>query len=287
VVCWGSNASGQLGDGTTTDSTVPVTVAGIADAIDVAAGYSHSCALRYNGGVVCWGDGTYGEMGDGTAASSPTPIVVTGLGDAAQITAGQYFSCALRQTGEVNCWGLNNYYGQYYGMLGDGTNTTRYLANVPVSFLPDAVQISGSGETTCAVRSSGAVVCWGWNSYGQLGNNGNSPANAPVNVQGIGDAVEVSVHSSTACAVRATGAVACWGDNGSGQYGVGSMSPSLIAAPAETGVADAIHVSVGSAHSCVVRANNAIVCSGADAGGQLGDGKTAGQTTPVGVVGFP
>jgi hypothetical protein len=56
VRCWGENASGQLGDGTTTDRRAPTVVSGLDNVVGLAAGDNHTCALRYNGRVYCWGE---------------------------------------------------------------------------------------------------------------------------------------------------------------------------------------------------------------------------------------
>lgn len=120
VACWGHNASGQLGDATTTDRLTPVSVSGLVDAIQISAGTAHTCALRFSGSVVCWGDNHAGALGSGEYGPSTTPVAVAGLSDVEEIAAGGAHTCARTTAGRYYCWGGND-----YGQLGDGTSTSR------------------------------------------------------------------------------------------------------------------------------------------------------------------
>jgi serine/threonine-protein kinase len=132
VLCWGSNSTGQLGDGTREDRPRPAKVAGISDAIEVALGDLHACALRRSGGVSCWGRNEFGAVGDDTMGPSTVravPVSALGIQDAIGLGLGGAHSCARRRTGEVLCWGVNN-----FGQLGDGSTTLRAAPHVANGF---------------------------------------------------------------------------------------------------------------------------------------------------------
>jgi alpha-tubulin suppressor-like RCC1 family protein len=167
VQCWGDNEDGQLGDGTRKSRPTPTPVSGLARGVRaIAAGDSHTCALR-DSGVACWGLNEDGELGDGTTTKRSTlPVSVTGLpGGLRSITAGSdsFHTCAVLTDGGVRCWGDND-----RGQLGDGTTVNR---STPVAL--DAltgVEATASGSYhTCALLSTGGFTCFGRNEAGQLG----------------------------------------------------------------------------------------------------------------------
>jgi alpha-tubulin suppressor-like RCC1 family protein len=116
VWCWGSNANGQLGDGTNTASPTPVQVQGVVGATSLAVGGFHACAgLLYAGVAKCWGKGGSGELGNGKATDAPTPVTVQSISYPASLAAGGYHTCALVASPNVVCWGSND-----FGQLGNG-----------------------------------------------------------------------------------------------------------------------------------------------------------------------
>ena len=129
VECWGENYYGQLGNGATTDSSVPVQVDGLTSGVTtVTGGANHSCSIADGGAVQCWGENNYGQLGNGTTTDSSVPVQVDGLtSGVTTITAGAYHSCATTATGAAQCWGRNN-----SGQLGNGAHTD---SNVPVAVL--------------------------------------------------------------------------------------------------------------------------------------------------------
>lgn len=130
VRCWGDNAFGQLGDGTQTDSPTPVLVAGITDAVQIAMGRWHVCALHATGTVSCWGRNLDGEIGDGTQSIRRSPVDV-GLTGVVNIGAGGYHSCAINASRQLYCWGENG-----SGQLGDGSTTRRTSPRLAFNLCP-------------------------------------------------------------------------------------------------------------------------------------------------------
>lgn len=191
VECWGENRQGQLGDGTTKNSSTPVPVSGITDAVALAAaGNNDTCAVLWGGGVECWGANGYAQLGGGFASEySSTPVVVQGLSGAALATGGgAEYSCAALSAGTVECWGDNS-----NGQLGTGTTgleTCQWggCSRKPLraSGITSATALTGGGEdNACALLSAGGVDCWGSNFLGEAGNGGGY-APTPVPVKGIG-----------------------------------------------------------------------------------------------------
>jgi alpha-tubulin suppressor-like RCC1 family protein len=130
VKCWGTGQSGQLGNGKSKDSPVPVDVVGLTGISAIAAGGNYqTCALTNGGGVKCWGYNVWGQVGDGTTDSRSPPVDVSGL--AAGVTAitahGYEHACALTDAGGVKCWG-----GNEAGELGNGTTND---SHIPVDVL--------------------------------------------------------------------------------------------------------------------------------------------------------
>jgi alpha-tubulin suppressor-like RCC1 family protein len=180
LLCWGSNGNGQIGSDTLDLSTVPLSVAGLTDAAAaVSCGRNHTCVLLQSGGVACFGRNSNGELGDGTHVESPAPVAVTGLSSGVtDLQAGNYHNCVLTSGGGMKCWGWNQ-----SGQLGDGTTEDR-TEPVDVSGLSSGVSaISVGSGHSCALLTSGEVLCWGSNDSGELGNGTLDNANRPTAVR--------------------------------------------------------------------------------------------------------
>jgi alpha-tubulin suppressor-like RCC1 family protein len=132
VWCWGNNGAGQLGDGTRENRAAPVAVAGISDAIEVAAGDAHACALHRSGAVSCWGRNEFGAVGDdtmGPSAVRTAAVDALGIRDGVGLALGGAHSCVRRRNGGVSCWGVNN-----FGQVGDGSTLLRPAPTVTHGF---------------------------------------------------------------------------------------------------------------------------------------------------------
>ena len=273
VKCWGYGSYGQLGNGGSSSSAVPVPVSGLSNAIDVSAGDYHTCALIDDGTVVCWGDGAYGRLGNGGTNNKYSPVPVIGLVDVTALSAGGDHSCAVTFSGTVYCWG-----GGSDGQLGNGY-TSNSGVPVAVSGLSDAVAVSAGFSHTCALASDGTVYCWGKGSYGALGSGSPLGRNVAVAVPGL-IATAISAGADHTCALTANATVYCWGKDYYGQLGNGATSDVQVPIPV-VGLGKAVAVSAGSNHTCAQKDSGALVCWGAGNYGQLGTGSANSASKPA------
>ena len=287
VRCWGNNNSGQLGNGTTTDSYVPVDLVGLLSGINaISAGSSHTCAITNTGGVKCWGINSYGQLGNGTNSyDSLFPIYVIGLtSGVTAISAGSNHTCALTSVGGVKCWG-NNYSGQ----LGNGA---RLDSNMPVDVIglnSGVTAISAGGNHTCALINTGGVKCWGSNDYGKLGDGTNLDSTIPKDVVGLTSGVNaISAGSNHTCAITSLGGAKCWGQNFSGQLGNGTNGYSDNSIPIDvSGLSSGVSaISVNGDHTCVLTNIGGVKCWGDNLYGQLGNGTNTDSNISVDVIGL-
>lgn len=286
ILCWGNNSYGQLGDGSTArSSNLPVAVSGLSSgvsAIGVSAG--SACALTTAGGVLCWGDNRYGQLGNRSTVSSNVPVAVVGLNSGVStLSVGGDHTCALTITGSVLCWGDN-----HYGQLGTGSTAHNSTVPVTVSSLSSGVSALSTGDShTCALTTAGAVLCWGYNSAGQLGNGNITPSNLPVAVNGLSASVSsLSAGGNHTCALLTTGASTCWGENNFGQLGNGQTVASSVPV-AVNGLSGGISsLSAGGGHTCGLTTTGNVKCWGNNHAGQLGNGNTALSNVPVAVNGL-
>ncbi|APR75392.1 BNR repeat domain protein [Minicystis rosea] len=169
VKCWGL---GPLGDGTSSDSAVPVSVLGLPGrARQIAVGAMHACALIEDGTVLCWGYGGYGELGLGPETPwSLLPVAVPGASPAIAISTGEMHTCAVLADGTARCWG--NMAAELEGSY----------VPVPVPSVTSAVAVASGDTHDCILLASGEVQCWGENNAGQLGDGSTTKSATPVTV---------------------------------------------------------------------------------------------------------
>ncbi|MBI2891813.1 MAG: hypothetical protein HYY13_13650 [Nitrospirae bacterium] len=284
--CWGLNANGQLGIGSTTNSTTPVKITSIGNVVSVSSGGSHACALVAGGTVKCWGKNANGQLGDNSTTERTSPVAVcdagscaTSLSKVAAIAAGGSHTCALIYDGTIKCWGLNT-----SGQLGDGTNN-QSLTPVAVSGITTAVAVSTGDNHTCAVLADGTPRCWGYNASGQLGNGDNVNQNTPVTLSGNPAGVRsIAAGGDHACFVGAGGTAQCWGLNTDGQLGDGTNTTRNT--PAAVAGSWNLWLTAGKNHTCALNVSGTATCWGDNANGQIGDGSTADWNIPKGVFGL-
>jgi alpha-tubulin suppressor-like RCC1 family protein len=239
-------------------------------------GNAYTCAVQ-NGSAWCWGSNASGQMGIGVSGgyystrqavsgmSSGVSDIATGPGSVAGT------ACAVKDGG-VKCWGDNS-----NNILQNGTGVE---SNVPVQVIPansGIVQVGVGWRYACALSNTGAVQCWGFGSWGQMGNGTWTANSGRVTPTGMGSGVQsLSVGTDSACVIQSS-TVKCWGANGYGQ--IGNNSNTNVNVPTSTGYSfgtSLISVSVGQHLACVTGVNQSVWCWGRN--DQDGTG-TPGQPT--------
>ena len=292
VFCWGFNGDGELGNNSTSGSRIPVQVAGVSGSgnltniSQIAAGDYNTCALKSDGTVFCWGNGENGELGNNNSRSSFVPVQVVGMGGISQISVGSYHSCALRSDGSAFCWGAN-----WYGELGNNSNDS---SNAPVQvqgvdgsgYLADVSQLSSGKNHSCAVKSDGAVFCWGNNGDGEMGDNTYDQRLTPVqvldadgssNLGGVGKILSGYYHN---CAIKLDGSVFCWGQDSYNQLGNNDTSnspiPVQVVGPVLNNYLSNINqINARWGSACSAKSDGSAFCWGQNDHGQLGNNSTA------------
>ncbi len=303
LAAWGYNVYGQLGNGGTAASSVPVAVDSSGalagkTVIAISAGPFHNLALCSDGSVVAWGYNNHGQLGDETKKSSLVPVVVKKNGALAgktviAVSAGAYHSFALCTDGSIAAWGYND-----EGELGNG-GTTGSLQPVAVGGIltGKVVTSMAAGQYhAIALCTDGTVATWGYNHDGQLGTGGTANAPLPVSITGLGAlsgrAVKsVAASGSHSLALCSDGALTAWGSNASGQLGDASTTSRLLPVTVDqTGTLagkSILSIAAGSEQSFAICADGTLAAWGSNRDGRLGQSGLTASTTPLAISSTP
>ena len=284
VRCWGDNDKGQTGaPDPTTPTQKPRVVGGLGPVKQITTGTRHACALQVDGRVFCWGDDEHGLVsGTPSLLAHPVPVEIPGLLLAVeQLVAVSDHQCALLMGGDLFCWG-NNEYGQLGAANVDGGDPVKSIPR-PTRALDNVVQVGGAEETTCALRKSGEVSCFGRNFSGQLGNgtSDTNPHPAAVSVSGLISPV-AQLTSSTGFHVGVTlvdGRVQAWGSNAKNAIVPTAGVFQLAAATQVQGVSGVAEIAAGGYFTCARAKSGKVSCWGDDSGGQIGFLSDGGPNT--------
>lgn len=275
ALCWGDNAQGSLGNGTTISSATPVPVSGGRTFAAIAAGSAgQTCALTAAGEAYCWGDNRGGQVGDRTRESRSTPVRVGGTTLFSSIAAN-YNTCAVTRAGEAYCWGT----------AGVGETPS---GPAPAFTGNDFAAVAPGYLFTCALRKNGEAVCKGLNTQGQLGNP-SAPENGGGGTQYVVAgghrfrSIATGTRSDGTCGVTASGTTYCWGSNLAGSLGTGDRGGATPVVM--EGNPRMITAVPGARHGCGVTVDGGALCWGNNRTGQLGDGGWRSSKTPVRVAG--
>lgn len=275
--CWGSNSSGQLGDGSTTDRPHPTPVVGGLVFDTLVAGDQITCGLTSGGAGYCWGGAGGGEIGTG-GQNSLVPAPIAG-GHSFTVLAttqksfdhAQEHTCGIDASGAAWCWGTN-----VFGQLGDSTQVDKSTP-ARVRGGHTFVEIGTGADFTCGRITDGSVLCWGANYRYQIA----APVDSslvvvPFRVQGLSGVTHLQSGSLHTCVLDASGQGQCWGDNISSQLGSGVDNAYPRAILPIAGSQRFTMIEAGDAHSCGVTSLGQTLCWG-----------TMGGNTPTAVIGQP
>ncbi|MFZ4858387.1 MAG: LamG-like jellyroll fold domain-containing protein [Desulfuromonadaceae bacterium] len=264
---WGSNANGQLGDGTTITRIVPTQIGTPKSWSVVASGYYHSLAIDSAGSLWSWGSNNYGQLGNGGTSQSNSPVSIGSGQSWSAVAAGQSHSLAIRSDGTLWGWGYNS-----YGQLGDGSSARKYVP-VQIGTDTDWKAVSAGGYHTIALKNNGTL--WEW---GDIGNE--NSLYSPVQIGSDTNWSSISAGYSHSTGIRSDGSLWAWGSNGSGQLGDGSTS--FQSSPVKIGNdTDWNSVSAGMYHTVASKSSGTLWAWGDNYYGQLGDGTTTQQKAPT------
>lgn len=260
VLCWGEGEEGQLGLdlGGGGQPLPPVAVLGLEDAVSLAAGEDHTCALRADGTAACWGEGGYGVLGNGDESERAAPDAVLDLARAEALGVSNSVGCA-RLRGEVRCWG---HASGGLGFQEEGWGKVSSRAR-PVQSLPGSGALCTSGAMACAVVQDRAW-CWGRDYAGETGQQ--VPENtqvAPTAVGGPQGVEDLACGGGHTCALTQSGEVWCWGRAEHGHLGTGD--PTSAGRPARVSLGAAVDLSASDRRTCAVQEDGALRCWGGDA----------------------
>ncbi|WP_052573073.1 hypothetical protein [Haloferula sp. BvORR071] len=265
---WGSNYYGQIGDGGDTglsSRSSPVQIGSGSTWQAVAAGKSHSIAIKSDGSLWAWGYNFYGQLGVGSQTQANTPVPVGTDHDWVAIAAGDSHTLALKSDGSAWAWGRNEDY-----QVGDDSSANRWSPVKVWGSATNWTSIAAGGYHSAGIRSDGSLWTWGRNDKGQLG-GGTTNSPVPRHIGSDTDWLTVAAGGDHCVALKTGGSLWAWGSNAYGQLGDGTYI--TRGSPVAIGTATNWQaIAAGTAHSHGMRSDGSLWSWGYNFSGQLAAG---------------
>lgn len=288
--CWGANDVGQSGPAPSLlpcpgvpCRRAPGAVPSTESFTKLRPGFQNTCGLAADGLAYCWGTNSAGQLGsDSSITATEVPVAVSGGLVFESLSVGTNHTCGVTSTGTVYCWGVN-----HLSQLGSPKEIVSH------SLVPLAVSGGGTfssvvtGEAhSCGLDLEGAAFCWGWNWWGQLGNDSITDSALPLRIPGGLAFESLTSGAHHICGLTSEGKAYCWGRGREGQLGVEPGEFGFNTIPEEV-TTDLIFQSLdaGALHTCGVAVGGTAYCWGSGRNGRLGGANETGSIVPVEVVG--
>ena len=281
--CWGGNGYGQLGIGSTLDTSGPVAVARGLLFTQVSAASHHTCGVTTDSAIYCWGLSDNGQLGNGSLSRRVRPVLVKGGLRFTQVSTGAFHTCAVTTENRAYCWGDNG-----YGELGDGGTGADRLTPVAVAGTRRFRRVDAGYNYSCGVTLADKAFCWGDNSWGQLGTGTQDPEEGaprhsrPEAVVGGLRFRQVVAGGFHTCGRTTDDRAYCWGF---GRLGDGNASSLRLTPTAVAGGLSFRQLVASDSRTCGVTTDDQAYCWGSNSAGALGDGTTTDRLAPVAVLG--
>lgn len=280
---WGANTSGQLGQNNIISRSSPVQVGTDTNWSSLSFGSDFAIAIRSNGTIWGWGNNQQGQLGINLDVSSnpfrSSPTQIGALTNWSSVSTGESYALAVKTDGTLWSWGQDQ-----YGQLGQNTAYSNRSSPTQIGSGTTWASVTSGDYHAVAIRTDGTMWTWGYNNFGQLGQNIATTINrsSPVQVGALTNWSKVSGGQNHTLAVKTDGTLWSWGRNNSGQLGQNIAYTINRSSPVQIGALTTwLFVGAGNYHSFAIRTNNSLWAWGSNSGGKLGDNSVDNRSSPV------